>query len=189
MIGNQKSWWWGITYGVVCGLLATGIILLVSRTRGGEAITLRLPPSPAPIVVDIRGAVAQPGIYSLPHGSRIFNAIEAAGGLIEAADTQSMNMAAYVEDGQKVWVPSTLEPTSESPTSDRAQSIEILVNINTASQSQLEGLPEIGTVKAQSIIAYRETYGPFLKIEDIQKVEGIGEVIFLKIKDLITVGD
>jgi competence protein ComEA len=67
--------------------------------------------------------------------------------------------------------------------------VEVLVNINTASQNQLEELPEIGPVTAQRIIAYRETNGPFLKIEDVQEVEGIGQAMFEKIKDLITVGE
>ena len=190
MTGNSKSLWWAIAYGVVCGLLAAGIILLVSRPPRGEAIQLRPPPSPQPILVDITGAVVQPGVYSLPYGSRVFDAIEAAGGLTEAAVTKPLNLAAFLEDGQKVWVPqATATPIPGIPSADRASGVEVLVNINTASQNQLEELPEIGPVTAQRIIAYREANGPFLKIEDIQKVEGIGQATFEKIKDLITVGE
>jgi competence protein ComEA len=190
MTGSSKNLWWGIAYGVLCGLLATGIILLVSRTPRGEAIELRPPPSPQPILVDVTGAVIQPGVYSLPYGSRVVDAIEAAGGLTDDALTRSLNLASILEDGQKVWVPQvTATPLPGTPPDVRASGVEILVNINTSSQSQLEELPEIGPVTALAIIAYRETNGPFLKIEDIQKVDGIGTVTFEKIKDLITVGE
>src|SRR4030066_1289788 len=101
MTGSSKSLWWAIAYGVVCGLLAAGIILLVSRFPRGEAIQLRPPPSPQPILVDVTGAVVQPGVYSLPYGSRVFDAIEAAGGLTEAAVAQTLTQAAFLEDGQK----------------------------------------------------------------------------------------
>jgi competence protein ComEA len=101
-------------------------------------------------------------------------------------------MAAILEDGQKVWVPlATATPLPGVPAPERAVGIEvgILVNINMASQSQLEELPGIGEVIAGRIVAYRESNGPFMKIEDITKVEGIGEVKFEGIKDLITVGE
>lgn len=190
MTYSSKSTWWGIAYGVVCGLLAAGIILLISRQPSGEAIELRPPPSPQPIMVDVSGAVLQPGVYTLPNGSRVIDAIEAAGGLTGEAVTKSLNMAAILEDGQQVWVPKiTPTPIPGSSSTDRASGVEILVNINTASQSQLEELPEIGPVTAQRIIEYRENNGPFLKIEDIQKVDGIGTETFERIKDLITVGE
>lgn len=181
---------WAIAYGAVCGLLAAGIILLVARSPHGEAVELRPPPSPQPVMVDISGAVNQMGVYALPYGSRVMDAIEAAGGLSAGAVTQSLNMAAILEDGQKVWVPqATATPQPGLPLPERAVGIDILVNINLASQSQLEELPGIGEVIARRIIAYRESNGPFMKIEDITKVEGIGEVKFAGIKDLITVGE
>lgn len=190
MTGSSKNNLWLLAYGVVFGLLAAGIILLVSRTPRGEATILRPPPSPQPIIVDVSGAVLQPGVYSLPFGSRVIDAIEAAGGLAENAVTKSLNLAAKLSDGEKVLVPqisATSLPGFSMP--DRAGAVEILVNVNVASKSQLEELPEIGSVYAQRIIDYRELNGPFLKIEDIQKVEGIGEATFESIKDLITVGE
>lgn len=190
MTGSSKSLWWAIAYGVACGLLAAGIILLVSRTPHGKAIALKPPPSPQPIMVDVSGAVNAPGVYSMPYGKRVMDAIEAAGGLTDDAVTRSLNLAAILEDGQHVWVPQvTATPDPDLPTSARAIDADILVNINTASQSELEELPEIGSVIAQRVIIYRETYGPFLKIEDIQNVDGIGPATFEKIKDLITVGE
>lgn len=190
MNGSSKSIWWAIAYGVVCGLLAAAIILLVSRSPHVQAIQLRPPPSPHPVVVDVSGAVKQPGVYSLPNGSRVVDAIGAAGGLTDFAITKSLNMAAILMDGEKVWVPQvTATPVPGVPSADRSSGLDILVNINTASQSELEALPEIGPVTAQRIIAYREANGPFLKIDDIQNVEGIGPATYEKIEDLITVGE
>lgn len=190
MAGSSKSLWLAIAYGVICGLLGAGIILLVSLPPRGQAIQLLPPPSPAPLVVDVSGAVTQPGVYSLPAGSRVADAILAAGGVTDAASTGSLNMAALLEDGQQVRVPETIDTTGlGEPTVSRAGSGTILVNINTASQSQLEELPEIGPVTAQRIIEYREQTSPFLKIEDIQNVEGIGPETFEQIEDLITVGE
>jgi competence protein ComEA len=141
-------------------------------------------------MVDVSGAVNQTGVYALPYGSRVLDAIEAAGGLSAGAVTQSLNMAAILEDGQKVWVPqATATPLPGNPAPERSGGVEILVNINLASQSQLEELPGIGEVIAGRIIDYRESNGPYLKVEDIMKVEGIGEVKFAGIKDLITVGE
>jgi competence protein ComEA len=170
--------------------MAAGIILLVSQPPRGNAIELRPVPSPNPVLVHVTGGVAEPGVYNLPYGSRVVDAIEAAGGLTEVAVTQSLNLAAILEDGQQVFVPQMVA-TSENgpPIIVRGDEVILLVNINTASQSQLEELPEIGPVTAQRIIAYREANGPFLKIEDIQNVEGIGTVTYEQIKDLITVGE
>lgn len=190
MAGNQKTLWLAIAYGIVCGLLGSGLILLVSRQPQGKAIQLAIPPSPPPVVVHVAGAVVQPGIYTLPPGSRINDAILAAGGVTDSAITTYINLAALIEDGQQVLVPQKSSTTLPDLNSNiRMGNESILVNINTASQGQLESLPEIGPVTAQRIIEYRETYGPFLAIEDIQKVEGIGIHTFEAIESLITVGN
>jgi competence protein ComEA len=190
MTGSTKTIWWAIAYGVVCGLLATGILFLVVNSPRGEAIQLRPPPTPLPILVDVSGAVKQPGVVSLAYGSRVMDAIEAAGGLQAGAVTQSLNMAAILEDGQKVWVPqATPTPAPGITLPERSGGIEILLNINLASLNQLDELPGIGTVIAQRIIDYREEHGPFLKIEDIENVDGIGPSKYEAIKDFITVGE
>ncbi len=190
MAGNSRSVWLAIAYGVVCGLLGAGIILLVSLPPRGQAVQLSPPPSPQPLVIDVSGAVAQPGVYTLPAGSRVTDAIQVAGGVTEKASTGSLNMAALLEDGQQVRVPEIrTTPGLDESIGSRSSGGIILVNINTASQSQLEELPEIGPVTAQKIIAYRDQMGPFLKIEDIQNVEGIGSETFKKIEALITVGE
>ena len=190
---------WALALGVICGLLGAGIILLVSQPPGGTAITLLPPPSPVPLVVYVSGAVARPDIYTMPVGSRVRDAIQAAGGLSSQADPQSLNLAAFLEDGMKIQVaqivktpiaPGAMTGTSNSSATGLSQGVvSRLVNINTASQQELDTLPEIGPALAQRIIAYRTAKGPFTKIEDIQNVSGIGAVTFEKIKDLIIVGN
>jgi len=193
--------WWAITIGVVCGLLAAGFLFLVSRPPRGGMVPLLPPPTAAPYVVHITGAVQQPGVYTLPKGSRVGDAIEAAGGLSPDANEQTLNLAAFIQDGERIHVPAkeSLPTSSQSgQPSDSvfggndgssAGTISILVDINTAGQVELESLPGIGPVTAEKIIAFRETNGPFISIEDIQNVPGIGPVTFEKIKDLITIGD
>lgn len=190
---------WTLALGVICGLLGAGIILLVSHPPGGSAITLLPPPSPVPLVVYISGAVVRPDVYTLPAGSRVRDAIQAAGGPSSQADLQNLNLAAFLQDGMKIQVPQIVKApivpgdmTSISNLSAAGVGQRVagaLVNINTASQQELDTLPEIGPALAQRIIAYRTAKGPFAKIEDIQNVSGIGPVTFEKIKDLITVGN
>ena len=192
MSSSTLSGWWKIAFGVVVGLLAAGLILLVSQSPQGEAITLLPPPTPAPIVVHVAGAVMQPGVYTLPAGSRVQDAIQAAGGFLPEANQQALNLAAFLEDGSRVSIP-TIAPTplpanqvtpgAKTPTPD----ITYPINLNTATQAELESLPEIGPITAQKIIEYREKNGPFQKIEDILNVPGIGQKTFEEIKALITV--
>jgi competence protein ComEA len=120
------------------------------------------------------------------------DAIDMAGGLLSKADTRSLNLAEILEDGQRILVPTRLPPThTPDPNITQAPIVppEILypININTATQAELESLPQIGPVTAQKIINYRQVNGPFESIEDIQDVPGIGPKTFEVIKDLITV--
>ena len=107
--------WLKIAFAVVCSLLSVGVILLVSSTPRGQAIHLSPPPSPAPIIVHLVGAVLNPGVYSLSPGSRLKDAIEIAGGLLPEADTDKLNLAASLVDGSQIVVP-TLPPAQ--PTVD-----------------------------------------------------------------------
>lgn len=201
---------WQALIWIIVALLAVGIIYLVASPPRGEAIALQAPPTPAPLLVHVVGAVADPGLYSLPLNSRVQDVIDAAGGLTQDADSSALNLAARIEDGERILVPSV--PASPLPTQVAApevvapgaepspqtfpnQSTTIdpfaseLVNINTATQEQLEELPGIGPVTAAKIIAYREEFGPFASVEAIQEVSGIGPVKFEGMKDLITVGE
>ncbi len=189
----MKSWWglaWPISIGVLIGLLGAGVILLVSSPPRGEAIRLLPPPAASPLVIDVSGAVSHPGVYELPQGSRVQDALQAAGGALPEADLSTLNLAGPLEDGALVSVP--LKGEVQSPPS-RSVNIPIpetsgsLININIATQEQLESLPGIGPTLAQRIIDYRQANGPFASIEAIQDVSGIGPGIFEKIKDLITV--
>jgi len=185
--GNFVKMGWTLAFGVAIGLLGAGIILLVSRPTKGNAITLIPPPSPQPWVIYVSGEVAHPDVYSLPPGSRVRDAILAAGGFTQDADFQTLNLASFLSDGAKIQVPKVhTNMNNEAP--QTGQSVESgLVNINTASQEQLDTLPEIGPTLAQRIIAYRTSNGPFSSIEDIQNVSGVGPATFEKIKSLITV--
>lgn len=135
------------------------------------------------IYVHVSGQVISPGVYKLPKGARVHQAIDLAGGPTLEGDLQKLNLAQMVSDGQKITVPSVHEEVITEPN----QQINGKININAASKESLETLPGIGPAKAIAIISYREQNGPFGKIEDIQKVSGIGPATFNQIKDLIIV--
>lgn len=189
--------WWAVAIGVAGGLLASGLILLASSPPRGDPIQLVPPPTRAPLVIHVAGAVQHPGVYSLSQDSRVQDALNAAGGTLPEADLQAINLAAFLNDGDRIVIP-TYKPTesasqhAEIPDSPSPGGQNPLpggrVDINSASQSELESLPGIGPVTAKKIIDYRQTQGPFTSIEDIQKVSGIGPVTFEGLKDLITVG-
>ncbi len=187
---------WGSLLGVLLGFALAGAMISITRPPQGVSITLMPPPTPAPILVDVGGAVASPGVYALPPDSRVRDALEAAGGLHPEADTRNLNLAAPLEDGQRLWVAAYPQGTAspQSPPVSRASGTEIdispeenLIDINTASQEVLDTLPGIGPSLAASIIAYRQEHGPFASVEEIQNVSGIGPAKFEKIKALITV--
>ena len=141
------------------------------------------------IYVHVAGQVRSPGVYSLSAESRVLDAIEAAGGALQEADVHRLNLADYLVDGQKITVPAKIDAGTESDQQQEGlsdQQQEGLININTADQSTLELLPNIGPSRAASIIQYRENHGLFNSIEEITNVNMIGEKIYESIKDLIT---
>ncbi len=178
--------------GILLGLFVALLIWVVARNPSGQAVTLRPVPTEKPIVVYITGAVPRPGVYALAQGSRVQDAISAAGGFLADADKTGLNLARALEDGEQLDIAYTSGSSpvigTPIPAPTEAPSNSELININTASQTELESLPGIGPTTAQKIIAYREANGPFAKIEDIVNVSGIGPGTFEKIKDLITVG-
>lgn len=153
-------------------------------------------PEPQIIFVDVCGAVNQPGVYEMEPESRVFQAIEAAGGLTEDASGTSVNQAQPLCDGQQVYVP-TIQEVEEGnfvpagsdmqETENSTDTADGLVNLNTADAEMLKTLSGIGDSKAQAILAYREEHGGFSSIEEIMQVPGIKESTFLKIKDKIAV--
>ena len=145
------------------------------------------------LYVYVCGAVEHPGVVELPAGSRVFEAIEKAGGLSGEAAGFAVNQAAALEDGQQITVPTKEEASGWEPERDartaRAEesSGEKIININEAAAEELTVLPGIGKAKAESIVEYRESAGRFGSIEEIKNVSGIGEAVFEKIKDKIAV--
>ena len=141
------------------------------------------------ITVYVCGAVVQEGVYELPTGSRISDALLMAGGYDENALHGYVNLAERLEDGERIYFPDyqELEELGIVPISTTESSESGLVNINTADAEMLKTLPGIGDAKAADIIAYREEHGAFSSIEDIKNVSGIGESIYNRISSGITV--
>lgn len=165
----------------------------------------------AMIYVDVCGAVANPGVFQLAAGSRVFQAIEVAGGYLPEAALTCVNRAGVLTDGQQIYILTQeemerqgLDPAEMAGASDgqmngsagTGQNTGIAaqaqqdnrININTADETQLTTLTGIGATRAQAIIAYRQENGPFAAIEEIMNVQGIKEGTFAKIKDKIVVG-
>ena len=148
-------------------------------------------------IVHISGAVSNPGVYQLNGNKRIIDVVKIAGGELENANVDAVNLAAHIFDGQKIVIPFLAENSGENnnqnvlPNNNPEQygysSQNNLVNLNTATSSQLEDLPGIGPVLAKSILEYRQKYGQFRDIADIKNVGGIGEKRFESIKEYITV--
>ena len=139
--------------------------------------------SPAEICVYVCGAVNAPGVYTLPAGSRVYEADRMAGGLSDEADERAVNQAEILTDGRQVTIPTKAEVLKgEEGAADGP------VNINTAGVSELMRLSGVGESRAKDIIAYRKEHEAFSVPEDIMKVPGIKEAVFEKIKDDITVG-
>ena len=148
------------------------------------------------IFVFVCGCVQSPGVYELQMNARIFDAIDASGGMTEQACTEYWNLAQCLEDGKKIYVPSRDEIHQESVAKLSSIDVENVsgveetdgkVNINTANKEQLMQLSGVGESRAEGIITYRTEHGNFSSIEEIKNVSGIGDAIFSKMKDKITV--
>jgi competence protein ComEA len=147
-------------------------------------------PTPAVLFVHVAGWVRRPGVYELPEGDRVIDAIERAGGPRRGAETSALNLAALLTDGQQVLVPGPAPPpgTGAAPGStDGTTPAPTLVNVNSAAAEELETLPGIGEVLAQAIISYREEHGPFAAVDELEEVSGIGPATLEEIRDLVTV--
>lgn len=166
-----------------------GSLFVYARTRPPPPpIHEVLPSTPAPaekLLVHVAGLVANPGVYELPDGSRVKDALLAAGGAAEGADLDSLNLAARVADGERVFVPKKGDPPTTTGSQGQEQSSK--VNLNTATAEQLEGLPGVGPVLAQRIVDYRAKRGRFTSIRQLMEVEGIGDKKFASLKDRVTV--
>jgi competence protein ComEA len=197
--GTVRHWGYAIL-GVVLALIVGGVIGYFAPHPPPDTpiiVSTPLPthtpppsPTPSPIRVHVAGAVHQPGVYRLPANSIIQDAVDVAGGPASDADLDRINLAIELRDQQQVYVPREGETSSPPPVSggEGSEGTDTLVNINTATQAELETLPRIGPELAQRILDYREANGPFETIEDIQNVPGIGPGTFEGLKDMIVVG-
>ena len=181
---------------VLVGAVARGAgSLTVERTDGtqraeegveGDGAPEKPPPSEEAekdvVIVHVDGAVGAPGVYELETGARVGEAVDAAGGLADDADTSTLNLAAEVADGEKVYVPHEGEPAPAEGDGSASP-----VNINTAGVEELDELPGVGEATARAIVEDRETNGPFSTPEDLMRVSGIGEKKFARLEGLICV--
>lgn len=142
------------------------------------------------ITVDVKGAVKSPGIYDLPVGSRVHDAVQKAGGLTEQADSKSLNLAQKVSDEALVYVPSKGEEAASQQAASGttpSSSKEKKINLNKASLEELRQVKGLGGKRAQDIIDHREANGKFKSVDELKKVSGIGAKTIEKLKDYVTV--
>ncbi|WP_258075711.1 helix-hairpin-helix domain-containing protein [Enterococcus faecium] len=160
-----------------------------------EGNTVEEDARPKVMYTDIKGSVKEPGIYSFSSEERVYDVLKRAGGLLEEADSDRINFSAKIEDQQVLYIPAVGEeppehlnqsafPEGKQSTADTEPS---KININTASPSELQQIPGIGSVKAQEIIRFREENGSFQKVEDLQEISGIGEKTVEKLKNFVTI--
>jgi len=178
--------WCKVTFGVFVGLLTGAILFWIARQPDGTPITLMPRPTPSPYQVFITGAVTNPGVYEIEPGGRVITILQKAGGETSDADLSQVNLAALVNDGEKILIPRKGEvlPVGEKSGSS---STTRRIDLNKASLEELMQLPGIGQDRAQAIIAYRQSHGGFMSIDEITLVEGIGEGTLERLKDLIII--
>ena len=197
-LSKLSNWWGELHYSslqkrglaIIALLVLVITALFVMRGSSQEVIA-----APAPLeiessalqtlMVDVAGAVINPGVYSLPLNARVFEAIKAAGGLKKGADTSDINQARILRDGEQIYVYPTT--TSAGGVSRPAVRKNGPIMINRATVKDFESLDGIGPVLANRIVSYRKTNGPFAAVEDLLKVPGIGQSKFAQFKEKLRV--
>ena len=163
--------------------------LISSQPQASTPVSLDVP-----LVVDVQGAVLNPGLYELSQGSRVGDAIKAAGGVGKEGDTSSVNLARFVEDGEQIYV---AEPGASTGSELGGASLSNFesgwsvrqgkLNLNRASETELDGLPGVGPVLAKRIVTYRAERGNFGTVDELKKVTGIGPAKFGELRNFVTV--
>ena len=201
LLDNFKSWWSYISFSsqqkrsllaLSAIVVATSAFFVVRGTSQEIAVVapeLAVTESVAEVTVDVAGAVTNPGVYSLPINSRVIDAIEAAGNTLKGADLSDINLARVIKDGEQVYIyPPQKGGSSVRVSPQRAKAKQTgPIALNRASAKELEALDGIGPVLAARIVAYRKVNGPFLTIEDLLKVSGIGTAKFGQFKEKLRV--
>ncbi|MBY4634246.1 MULTISPECIES: helix-hairpin-helix domain-containing protein [Streptococcus] len=208
-----KEYKWQIALPAVAGLLLTTFLIFSqpaksdqtgltdfsqteqtsSSSESVEETSTEVSEEPSQLVVDVKGAVAKPGLYTLEADARVNDAVEAAGGLTSQADPKSINLAQKLSDEAVVYVASKDENISvvASTTASSAMSQEekntSLVNLNTATEADLQTISGIGAKRATDIITYREANGGFKTVDDLNNVSGIGDKTMESIRPYVTV--
>jgi competence protein ComEA len=198
ILEDIRFWWDELTFShtqkrsllIIAAVVVVASGAYVVRPHASQEIAapplLQIESSTATVVVDVAGAVANPGVYTLPANSRVIDAITAAGNIKKGADTSEINLARIIRDGEQVYV-FPKGSKSYSASSSKAKSVPRgPIPINRASVKELDLLDGIGPVIAGRIVAYRNANGPFITLEDIMKVSGIGEAKFAQFKEKIT---
>lgn len=197
---------WGVGAAALVVVLAAALALGLARGASAPVELERAAPEEAaeepgaddgevaegeasgPLVVHVDGAVAAAGVFELPEGSRVADAVDAAGGLAADADTTTINLAAPVSDGEKVHVPRVGEAAAAPSEAVAGEGgAGALVNLNTAGVDELDELPGIGEATARAIVEDREANGPFSAPEDLMRVSGIGEKKYARLEGMICV--
>ena len=166
--------------------VVAGVAVLLVRlgNTGGVEVLLPTATPPPELKVYVSGAVARPDVYTLAPGDRVEDALAFAGGVLDGADLSLLNLAQRVRDEDHIYVPRQGEafPTS-TPNADGR------IDINSATVSELETLPQIGPALARAIVSYREEHGAFASVEELLLVKGIGPATLEKLRDRVAVGD
>jgi len=179
---------------VVAGALALVLVLAGKLLAGGSsghrapafALPRAAPPAPPPaLVVDVAGAVRRPGLYRLPHGSRVADAVARAGGASGKAALDGVNLAAPLADGEQVVVPSRVPGGAVAPAGSSPTAAPGPVSLSTATAEQLDALPGIGPVTAQKIVDYRTAHGAFHSVDELDAISGIGPAKLDQLRGLV----
>ncbi len=189
---RERAVFWAALLGVLAGTALVGLGWWLVNPRPEVSLTLEPPPTPAPWWVQVAGAVQRPGLYAVPPGARVADAVAAAGGLAPDADPARLNLAAPLEDGAWVWVPRQGETPPPEPARPAHGVVSPTpfgprVNLNTATAADLEALPGIGPALARRILEYRAQHGPFSAVEDLLAVRGIGPAKLEQLRPYVTV--
>ena len=199
-VENARNWWEDLAFTSVQrkSLLALAILIIASSgvllLRGtseeivaAEVAEIEMPEAVVLLVVDVAGAVLNPGVYSLPINSRVVDAIAAAGNVLKGADVSDINLARVLKDGEQIYVYAASRGSTSSRSTARTapQRSSGPIAINRATAKELEALDGIGPVLASRIIAYRNANGPFVTLESLLEVSGIGPAKFAQFKEKI----
>jgi competence protein ComEA len=199
------GWWLAAGRPKAMPITATGPAPTVSAGPASSPVSVTSSPvpslsgasTPAPgstasggaVVVDVAGKVRRPGVYTLPSGARVYEALRAAGGVRHGANTLSLNLAAVLQDGQQIVVGAPDGAVAPMPVtgSEGASSPAVLVNLNTATLEELESLPGVGPVLGQNILDWRSAHQQFTSVDQLSDVTGIGDVRLAQLRPLVTV--